>query len=142
MDMNMVRAGVVKHPSEWPHSGYHEILAPRKRYAILDYEGLKGLLNFKTMDELAAAYQSWLEEAVLKGDRRREGKWTESVAVGSEPFVNATKEKLGIAAKGREVTGADGNYELRESPAPYRTILGHENDGLRPQNLYFWNDTV
>jgi hypothetical protein len=61
---------------------------------------------------------------------------------GSESFVTATKEKLGIAGKGREVAGADGNYELRESPAPYRTILGHENDGLRLQNAYFWNDSV
>ena len=25
MDLNMVRAGVVKHPSEWPHGGYGEI---------------------------------------------------------------------------------------------------------------------
>lgn len=143
MDMNMVRAGVVKHPSEWPDSGYHEILAPRERYAMLDYEGLKELLNFKSMDDLAATYRGWVEDAVLKGDRRsREGKWTESVAVGSESFVNATREKLGMKGKGRKVIGADGCYELRESPAPYRTILGHEDDGLRPQNLYFWSDTI
>jgi len=41
-------------------------------------------------------------------DRRREGKWTESIAVGSESFVNSTKEKLGIKAQGREVIEADG----------------------------------
>jgi putative transposase len=25
IDLNMVRAGVVDHPSEWPDCGYHEI---------------------------------------------------------------------------------------------------------------------
>jgi putative transposase len=25
IDLNMVRAGVVNHPSEWPFSGFHEI---------------------------------------------------------------------------------------------------------------------
>jgi hypothetical protein len=53
--------------------------------------------------------------------------------VGSEPFVTATKEKLGVKAKGREVISGDGSYQLRESPAPYNAILGHEKE-------YFWND--
>jgi hypothetical protein len=47
-----------------------------------------------------------------------------------------TKEKLGIKAKGREVV-VDGRYVLRESPASYKRILGHENDVLRPENAYF-----
>jgi hypothetical protein len=25
IDLNMVRTGIVSHPSEWPFSGYHEI---------------------------------------------------------------------------------------------------------------------
>jgi putative transposase len=29
IDLNMVRAGVVKHPSEWPYSGYNEIQQPK-----------------------------------------------------------------------------------------------------------------
>lgn len=119
IDMNMVRAGVVKHPSEWPFSGYNEIQAPRERYALLDYEGLKELLNVKAMGDLAGAYRGWIEDALVRGDRGRDGKWTESVAVGSASFVNETKEKLGNAGKGREGIGADGSYELRETPAPY-----------------------
>lgn len=59
--------------------------------------------------------------------------------MGTESFVIMTKEKLGIKAKGREVAGEDGSYVLRESPAPYNSILGHENDALRPENAYFWN---
>jgi len=63
---------------------------------------------------------------------------TESVAVGSEPFVEITKERLGFKAQGREVIGEDGRYELKESPAPYNGISRHENAVLRPQNEYFW----
>jgi hypothetical protein len=54
--------------------------------------------------------------------------------------VTATKDKLGVKGKGREVIGADGSYELRESPVPYRGILGHENEGLRLENTYFGDD--
>jgi putative transposase len=123
IDLNMVRAGVVRHPSEWPFSGYNEIQRPRERYAMVDYEGLRKLLNFKEMPDLA-------------------GKWSESIAMGSESFVMMTKEKLGIKAKGREVVGEDGSYALRESPAPYNSILGHENDVLRPENAYFWDHNL
>lgn len=140
MDLNVVRAGAVGHPSEWAFSGYNEIQRPRERYALIDYEGLRGLLDFKGMYDLAEAYRGWVEESLRNGDHCRDGKWTESVAVGSELFVTATKEKLGIKGKGREVIGGDGSYELRESAAPYRAIFGNENGGLRLQNEYFWND--
>ncbi|MFH2220491.1 MAG: transposase [Pseudomonadota bacterium] len=142
IDLNMVRSGVVGHPSEWPFSGYNEIQSPRERYALIDYKGLMELLDFKAMDELADAYRGWVEESVGRKKSFRDSKWTESVAVGGEPFVKATKEKLGIKGKGREVIGKDGSYELRESTEPYKAILGHENEGLRLQNAYFWNDNV
>jgi len=140
MDLNMVRAGVVGHPSEWASSGYNEIQAPRKRYALIDYEGLRELLSFSGWDDLANAYGGWLEESLRGCPRDRDGKWTESVAVGSEGFVSATKEALGVKGKGREVIGGEGVYELRESPGLYKGILGHENGGLRPKNTYFWDD--
>ncbi len=82
----------------------------------------------------------WVEGSLREVSHFRDGKWTESVAVGSEAFVTATKEKLGLKAKGREVVGRDGSYELRESPAAYKVILGHENAVLRLQNEYCWDD--
>ena len=142
IDLNMVRAGVVRHPSEWPFSSYNEIRRPRERYALVDYEELRNLLNFNEMADLADAYRRWIEEAIGAEGQLRDGKWSESIAVGSESFVMMTKEKLGIKAKGREVVGEDGSYVLRESPAPYNGILGHENDALRPENAYFWNHNV
>ena len=41
--------------------------------------------------------------------------------VGSEGFVERTKERLGIRAKGREVMGVDGQFELREPEAAYHS---------------------
>jgi len=41
----MVRAGVVKHPSEWKRGGYAELQRPRRRGGRLDYEALQELLR-------------------------------------------------------------------------------------------------
>lgn len=127
-----------------PFCGYSEIQTPRERYAILDHDGLRELLNFRSLDDLADACRRWIEEAVLTGDRRREGTWTERIAVGSESLVDATKEKVGIKAKDREVIGGGGRYVLKESPMPYKTLLWRENEDLRPQigydlERYCWN---
>ncbi len=51
-----------------------------------------------------------------------------------------TREKLGFKAKGREVVVEDGGYVLRESPAPYNGILGHENEAPSLENAFFWDD--
>ena len=40
VDMNMVRAGVVGHPSDWDWCGYREVAGLRERYRILDFERL------------------------------------------------------------------------------------------------------
>ena len=45
IDMNMVRAGVVSHPSEWHWSGFNEIQKPKMRYAIINYKRLCDFLG-------------------------------------------------------------------------------------------------
>ena len=52
MDMNMVRAGVVDHPEQWPFCGYNEIQSPRQRYALIDYPRVMGLLHMRDFKEL------------------------------------------------------------------------------------------
>ena len=141
IDMNMIRAGVVRHPSEWLFGGYREIQSPRTRYAIIDYDQLKQLLNFKNEHELAEAYRGWIEERIAKGSDRRDSKWTESIAVGSETFIKETQLKLGSRAKGREVLEADGVFELRESQPIYSPFFAPENAILNHKNSYYWNDS-
>jgi hypothetical protein len=45
IDLNMVRAGVVEHPKEWPFGGYRYILAPPQRYQLTDNKKLMELMN-------------------------------------------------------------------------------------------------
>jgi len=48
IDLNMVRAGVVRHPSEYSISGYNEIQTPTTRYSILNQKTLNDLFAVKT----------------------------------------------------------------------------------------------
>jgi len=142
IDLNMVRAGAVVHPSEWPFCGYNEIQNPRLRYSLIDHSSLIDLFNMKSMDELSKTYRDWMEEALGKKGRERQPQWTESIAIGAEGFVRDTKEKLGTRAMGREVIEGKEFYELREPETSYRADFGLENDGLRQENKYFWDLSV
>jgi REP element-mobilizing transposase RayT len=139
VDLNMVRAGVVRHPSDWPFCGYNEIQNPPLRYSLVDQEGLADLFDIKSMDDLKRTYRGWVEEALEKQDRRRQPRWTESIAVGSEDFMRNTKEKLGIRAVGREVIGSNGSYVLQEPETSYEANFSTENVSLREENTFYWD---
>ncbi len=81
----MVRAGVVAHPWEWRHGGWHEIVDPPRRYRIIARNRLKQLLG---ADEktLTDSYEHWVDDYIWKGTNQ-EKIWTESVAAGSAEFV-------------------------------------------------------
>jgi len=137
LDLNMVRAGVVSHPSEWKYSGYHEIQNPRQRYALVNHKRLMQLLNIQTVAGLRKAHGGWIQEALRKENRVRESKWTQSVAVGNREFVEKVKEKLGFHVKGRSISRKGDNYQLREQQSAYNAHLTHENVPLSNKNTYF-----
>jgi hypothetical protein len=66
IDLNMVRAGVVTHPSEWPFCGYVEIQNPRQRYSLVDNEGLMDLFGIRSMEEVKGVCRGWVSEALEK----------------------------------------------------------------------------
>lgn len=103
IDLNMVRAGVVSHPSEWPDSGYHEIRSPRRKCAVIAYQKLVEKAGFQSYETFKKAHKEWLEEALRDNRPVRQGEWTESIAVGSERYTAKIQEKLGIRAKGRTI---------------------------------------
>jgi len=98
------------------------------------------LLNFNGTDDLRDSYRGWVKKALQEEVSQHEGKWTESIAMESRLFVEMTKERLGIEAKGRRVTAQNSSYELREPAAPYRDVFGVKNGLLRFQNAYFWDE--
>ncbi len=114
IDLNMVRAGVVGHPREWPHGGYREIQNPPERYALIDLAELIQLCGFSNLQALQSAHAMWIDEALSRPDRTREALWTEAIAVGSNDFVAAVKRELGMRSAYRTVELAHGAYLLRD----------------------------
>ena len=132
--MNMVRAGVVKHPSEWEFCGYNEIQNPKKRKGIIDFDRLMDLLGFENYGDLKNAHYKWVDSAMQTDNSDKENKWTQSIAVGSKAFVKKMKEAPGFRAKGRKIICADDTFELREVLRPY----GKANN-LDSGNTFLWN---
>ena len=87
IDLNMFRAGVVNHPAKWKVSGYREIQSPPQRYQIIDRHTLRSLTNISSERALRFAHKSWVDNRIHERRSEREGVWTESVAIGPEPYV-------------------------------------------------------
>jgi len=139
IDLNMVRAGVVKHPEEWKESGYYEIQNPPRRYAIVDVQVLMELLGLNELGKLQQARAEWVKSQ-LEGDNRRDANWTESIATGDMLFVEEVKEKLGVRARAREVVRGSEGFVLREGVTPYRAFFNGKKGHLREINCVFWNE--
>jgi putative transposase len=67
IDLNMVRAGVVEHPSEWFFWGYNEIQKPRSKNILIDYERLRKLLGFDSYDRVITYHKRWAEDYLGNG---------------------------------------------------------------------------
>lgn len=61
IDLNMVRAGAVRHPSEWEYSGYNEIQRPRRKFVIISYDDLMNLAGYSDYDSFREAHRGWVE---------------------------------------------------------------------------------
>jgi putative transposase len=139
IDTNMVRAGVVGHPSQWPFCGYNEIQAPRRKNVLIDYGRLRQMLGFSSQEKLTTTHKGWVEDYLEDGSKTREEEWTRSIAVGSRPFVEKVKYLLSFRAKGRAVLEGNKGYQLREDSAQYKALFVAENDVIRVENTHFWN---
>jgi putative transposase len=135
----MVRAGVVDHPSKWPHGGYNEIQAPRRKNVIIAYDRLRELAGFKDYDAFASAHRKWVQSALEEIDNKRQSRWTESVAVGSKPFIQRIKNAMGVMVKGRSVQTTEKAFELREAQSAYNTIFSTKNRKIAPKQTTFFS---
>ena len=68
------------------------------------------LLGLDDREQLKEAYRGWVEEVFARDGHVRDTKWSETIAVGSAPFVEKMKEKLGIRAIGSEVVKTNDGY--------------------------------
>lgn len=139
IDTNMVRAGVVSHPSMWSFCGYNEIQQPRRKNILIDYERLQSLLGAASYDRLRTSHRLWIEDYLGDGAKNRQDEWTGSIAVGSRSFIENVKTLLGFRARGREVKQGGAGYQLREDVAPYKAPFDAEKDDIDPKNTYLWD---
>ena len=130
IDLNMVRAGVVTHPSTWRWCGYGEILHGRQRFRLIDRPRLAEVIGLDHCDELAAVYGDRMEYVLAHEALEREAWWTEAVAVGDELFVEKVKGMLQQVRQTWELVTSerqDGSVVLKEPACPYRADFSVQN---------------
>ena len=89
------------------------------------------LLGFENYKDLKDVHYKWVDSAIQIDTSDRENKWTQSIDVGSKPFIGKMKAVLGFRAKGRKIISADDTFKLREMIAPYGKA-----DKLYPGNTF------
>jgi putative transposase len=98
IDLNMVRAGVVAHPSEWSFCSYNEIQRPKRKNVLINYQKLTELLGVDTYKEVKIYHKKWVDDYIENGKNTRDDKWTKSIAVGNKSFVERVKSLMGALA--------------------------------------------
>jgi len=141
IDLNMVRAGVVNHPLEWPFCGFYEVQNIPRRRSLIQYGALMRLFETEDLQSLQRKHRELIAETLKKNVLTRQPQWTESIAVGRREFVERIKTRLGVKAKGRETIDSLVGYELREGESSDYPIFGLKNEDLSPENRFKWNVT-
>ena len=131
IDMNMVRAGVVKHPSEWKQSGYNEIIDIKKRYSIIDIQKLREIFNFEDYESFRSYYNNLINDCLIKNEIQRESYWSDKIAVGNKNFVKKFKEDLGIKSKSKKIIQKKNISYIKDEEVKF-------NIKDQADNLFFW----
>ena len=126
IDMNMVRAGIVKHPADWSYCGYQEIIGRKQRYTLIDQKRLMRVLEISG-ENLKLIYNTWIGQYLELNKFQRDSCWTESVAVGNKDFIEHIKARLEIKVKGGRIIERSGTFELREPEASYQPFYPYQN---------------
>ena len=93
IDLNMVRAGVVSHPSDWSVCGYNDIQKPPLRYRIIDHTAVCALGGFSDFSAFRRRHRIWVTDALNDDNQLRESKWTEAMAVGPDSFTSKFQDQ-------------------------------------------------
>ena len=131
IDYNMLRAGVVSHPSEWNASGHREITGEKRGDLIVNRRMLLNRLGMIGREKDFLKWYLRTIEAKTDAYLERQAYWTEALAVGEEQWVVGIKGSIGknrlkivkIAKsdgfKYRQAVPGVSYLELREVLSPY-----------------------
>jgi putative transposase len=128
IELNMVRCGVVKHPSQWEWLGYHEIMGRRRRYRLVDLERLCWRLGTTSLVEVRKNLEAALQERIQRDGLKREPCWTESLAVGGPEFVKRIQPLMLSRRETEIVEEQPGIWALKETEVSYSSESGSKSD--------------
>jgi putative transposase len=140
LDLNMVRAGAVSHPEDWPHCGYGEIVYPPKRYRLMDRPVLARLLYMKGQGDLSGFYRTWVDTALAQPPAGRDPAWTERLAVGNDRFVEDVRGELESRAIGKQLGAAgDDMFSLWGLKTPCGVAASPDAPAPNLENTFLWD---
>lgn len=142
IDLNMVRAGVVAHPSEYKSSGYNEIQYPPKRYRIINRKMLLDYFSMQDEDKFREEQNNWIIAELAKKTLSRNQDWSEAIAVGGQTFTADIQHQLLSRAQSRSIISANGATVLKEPEIPYNTVFGAQKGILSNENTYMWEINI
>lgn len=94
VSLNMVRAGVVDHPSEWAWCGDDELTGRRSRYRLLATERMLESLGESSMSAFQRLYHDGIKEMLQDRHMAREAAWTDALAIGDRVFVERVASNM------------------------------------------------
>jgi putative transposase len=120
----------------WPLCGYHEIRKPGKKHVLIKYDTLAALLGMNSYESMRNHYTGWIEESIGNKEITRDGKWTNSIAVGSKNFVDKLKSRLIGVAAGRKVKQSGDSYALQDPVTAHIANFEAKNGDIGLENRY------
>ena len=134
IDLNMVRAGVVRHPKDWPHGGYTEIQSHPERYRIIDIDQLLKVFGIASITAFQSQQREWVDQELMHDSLQRDERWTNSIAIGSESFIEQIKTSLGIKAIHKKVIIKERSYHIKDETSSYVPNLDSKTEAIKEDN--------
>jgi putative transposase len=122
IDLNMFRAGVVKHPREWRWCGYDELSGKRKRYRLVNREAVLKWQGHMRWDRFVEDYKASINLSIDRQEIGRKAIWTECLAVGSAEFTQRINQQIKNRIRLEREKTDDGVWTVKESIIPYVPI--------------------
>jgi putative transposase len=116
---------VVLTPEEWKWCGHSELISDKNHHRIIDKESLLDLFNGVKQEEFLNSYKSLLLSKLKLEKPPREPGWTETLAVGSQKFIDGLKERYPsrVVLETFEIKDKEfpPGWAVRESHEPFHT---------------------
>jgi putative transposase len=114
IDLNMVRAGVVDHPSEWAFCGYNELIQNPQRYRLINIKAVMELVRIDDVITFNKFYTECVKSTLRSDKMERDSRWTESIAVGSKTFISNVSDRLGYKTKYRNIKKIQRSWIIKD----------------------------